>query len=60
MLTESTEEAREMRPLVVTLFLMKPSGLWIGCAGLDMNGHSLFPSQEDDGLDQAQDWQFIA
>lgn len=58
MLTESTEEAREVRPLAVTLFLMKPFGL-IGFAGLEMYGHSLFPSQEAVWLDQAQDGQFM-
>lgn len=49
-----------MRPLVVSLFLMKPFGLLIGFAGLGMYGHSPFPSHEEVGLDQAQGWQFMA
>lgn len=53
-MTESTEEAREIRPLVITLFLMKPFGLLIGFMGLEMYGYSLFPKQEEVWLDQAQ------
>lgn len=58
MLTESTEEAKEIRPLVITLFLRKPLGLLIGFAGLEMNGHCLFLCQEEVWQDQAQAWQF--
>lgn len=54
MLTESTEEAKEIRPLVITLFLRKPLGLLIGFAGLEMNGHCLFLCQEEVWQDQAQ------
>lgn len=59
-LTESTEEAGEIRPLVTTLLLMKPFGLLIGFTGLDMYGDSLFLSQKEVWLDQAQAWQFMA
>lgn len=58
MLTESTEEAREIRLLVITLFLMKPFVLLIEFTGLEMYGHSLFPSQEEVWLDLAQAWNF--
>lgn len=60
MLTESTEEAKEIRPLVITLFLMKPFGLLIGFAGLEMYSHGLFPSREEVWLGQAKDCQFMA
>lgn len=60
MSTESAEEARKISPLVTTLFLMKPVGLLIGFAGPEMYGYSLFPSQEEVWLDQAQAWQFMA
>jgi len=41
MLAESTDVTGEIRPLVITLPLMKPFGLLGGVTGLEMHGDSL-------------------
>ena len=40
-LAESTDVTGEIRPLVITLPLMKPFGLLGGVTGLEMHGDSL-------------------